>query len=170
MLIRAVEATDAPELATLLNEIIGLGGTTAFQKPFTADQLAEAWLIGPSIIGCFVAESDKGTLEGFQMLARSQSSPADIAEIGTFARVGGNQKGVGTNLFSRTRREAANVGLIAIHATIRADNIGGLTFYERMGFVDHAVCKSVPLEDGTLVDRIVKRYLVSPSAGSVGSS
>ena len=45
-----------------------------------------------------------------------------------------------------------------IDATIRADNTGGLAFYGRMGFTDYDCVAGVPLKDGTLVDRIRKRF------------
>jgi GNAT superfamily N-acetyltransferase len=79
-------------------------------------------------------------------------------DIGTFARVGLTKKGVGSALFAAMQAEARNKGLTAINATIRADNSGGLAFYHRLGFVDHEIVRSVPLKDGTPVDRISKRY------------
>jgi ribosomal protein S18 acetylase RimI-like enzyme len=45
-----------------------------------------------------------------------------------------------------------------IDATIRADNTGGLAFYSRQGFVDYDRLVGVPLEDGTPVDRLRKRF------------
>jgi hypothetical protein len=61
-------------------------------------------------------------------------------------------------LFAATREAATRLGLVGINATIRADNVGGLTFYGKQGFQDHSVALAVPLNDGTPVDRISKRY------------
>jgi len=157
--VRPVRDEDADELAELLNEIIARGGTTALQEPFTGAALAQAYLTGPDVICCFVAvDRETGRLEGFQTLGRYPDLPADVGDIGTFARVGGTQRGVGSALFAATRAEAKARGLAEINATIRADNVGGLTFYGRMGFADHSVMKDVPLSDGTPVDRVRKRY------------
>jgi L-amino acid N-acyltransferase YncA len=157
--IRPVREEDAPELATLLNEIIARGGTTALEEPFTADGLARLMLIGPDVICCFVAaERATGRLLGFQSLERWAGPPEDIGDIATFVRVGLTQRGVGTSLFAATRGEAGKVQLATINATIRADNSGGLAFYNRIGFVDHGVQRAAPLKDGTPVDRISKRY------------
>lgn len=157
--IRPVRAEDAAELAELLNTIIARGGTTAFETPFTAENLREAYLIGPSVHCCFVAEAD-GHLLGFQTLGTQPFLPAHIGDIATFTRVGATQSGVGSALFAATceRARALALGLTAINATIRGDNSGGLTFYSRMGFIDHEVVPAVSLKDGTPVDRIRKRF------------
>ncbi|WP_310474419.1 GNAT family N-acetyltransferase [Sandarakinorhabdus sp.] len=154
--IRPVHAQDAAELADLLNEIITRGSTTALQEPYTPDALAQAYLNGPQVHCCFVAEADAHLL-GFQTLGRQDFLPDDIGDIGTFTRVGGIQRGIGSTLFAATTARARALGLTAINATIRGDNIGGLAFYSRMGFIDHEVVPAVPLKDGTPVDRIRKR-------------
>jgi L-amino acid N-acyltransferase YncA len=156
--VRPVTNADAPALAELLNAIIARGGTTALQEPFTAQRLADAYLTGPAVICCFVAEDAAGELHGFQTLGRYPGLPDDVGDIGTFTRVGGVQRGVGTALFAATRAEAARQGLVALNATIRADNSGGLAFYARMGFTDHSRTPAVPLTDGTPVDRVHKRF------------
>jgi L-amino acid N-acyltransferase YncA len=169
MEVRPVRAEDAAELATLLNAIIARGGTTALEAPLTEDALARTMLTGPDVICCFVAvEPAAGRLAGFQSLVRSARLADDIGDIGdiaTFARVGLTQRGVGAALFAATRAEAEKTGLAAINATIRADNLGGLAFYDRMGFVDHGVQRAAPLKDGTPVDRISKRYALTCRAG-----
>ena len=159
--IRPARREDAPALAELLNAIIARGGTTALEAPYTADALADAYLVGPDVICCFVAvDADTGTLEGFQTLGRYPSLPDGWGDIGTFARIGGTQRGIGTALFAATREEARRQGLQWINATIRADNTGGLAFYGRMGFETYHVSSNVPLNDGTPVDRVSRRYLL----------
>jgi ribosomal protein S18 acetylase RimI-like enzyme len=73
---------------------------------------------------------------------------------------------VGSALFNVMRSAARKRGLTAINATIRADNSGGLAFYNRMGFLDYEVTRAVPLKDGTPVDRIRKRYSLSHKDGA----
>lgn len=157
--VRPARSEDAAELADLLNAIIARGGTTALEEPYTPEGLDSAYLTGPDVICCFVAvHHETGRLDGFQTLGRSPALPTDVGDIGTFARVGGTQRGIGSALFTATRARARDLGLGALNATIRADNSGGLAFYSRMGFVDHGIAPAVPLKDGTPVDRISKRY------------
>jgi len=157
--VRDVARGDAVALAELLNAVIAKGGTTALQEPFTPAALERAYLLGPDVLCCFVAvDPANGHVHGFQTLGRLASLPDDVGDIGTFARLGGTQRGVGSRLFAATRARARALGLSAINATIRADNLGGLAFYRKQGFIDHDVLKDVPLKDGTRVDRVVKRY------------
>ncbi|MFC7475929.1 GNAT family N-acetyltransferase [Dankookia sp. GCM10030260] len=162
--IRPVQDLDAPALADLLNEIIARGGTTALEEPFTPRALADAMLTGPDVICCFVAQDDGGSPAGFQSLVRVEGLPDGIGDIATFSRVGWVQQGTGSRLFAATREAARQQGLAAINATIRADNAGGLAFYSRLGFTDHAIRRAVPLRDGTPVDRVSKRYILRTGA------
>jgi L-amino acid N-acyltransferase YncA len=157
--IRPVARADAGELAELLNAVIARGGTTALEDPYSPDDLAEAYLTGPTVLSCVVAvDRESGRLEGFQTLGRYAGLPDDVGDIGTFARLDGARRGVGSALFAATLPRARALGLAAINATIRADNAGGLAFYGKLGFEDHAVTPAVPLKDGRLVDRVHKRY------------
>lgn len=169
--VRDTTPADAHELAALLNAIIARGGTTAHEDPFTPERLDETYLTGPDVLTSVVAvDTETGRLEGFQALIRDEAIPKDWGDITTFARVGGTQQGVGSALFEATRERARALGLAALNAQIRADNSGGLAFYSKMGFEDYQVDRAVPLNDGTPVDRINKRYpLVEATAeGGVG--
>ena len=163
--VRPVRPDDAPELADVINAIIARGGTTAFQKQFTAQELADAYLIGQHMFSAVVAiDRESGDAQGFQIVGDfNEPFPQDWGDIGTYVRVDGKQKGVGTALFAATSANARAQGLTAINATIRADNVGGLSYYSKMGFEDYAVDRAVPLADGTPVDRIHKRYLLKPN-------
>ena len=42
-------------MAELLNAIIARGGTTALEEPYSAESLADAYLVGSEVICCFAA-------------------------------------------------------------------------------------------------------------------
>ena len=157
--VRAATAADGPELADLLNATIARGGTTALEEAFTPERLDETYLTGPDVLSCVVAvDIDRGCLAGFQALIREEHLPEDWGDIATFSRLDGTQRGVGSALFTATRERARQLGLVAINAEIRADNVGGLAFYSKLGFQDYQVRRAVPLNNGMPVDRINKRY------------
>ena len=154
--IRKAGMLDARALAELLNEIIKIGGTTAYVHDKTADELARkmrvpnaAWLL---------AEDNAGQLLGFQWIEPHPDLPNGVADIATFVRVGGTGLGVGSALFEATRNTARDMGYRAIDAIIRADNEGGLAYYQSRGFETIKVIKDAALDDGTRVDKIWKRY------------
>jgi L-amino acid N-acyltransferase YncA len=159
--IRPATAADIPALCDLLNAVIRIGGTTAIETPLSHAAFDAYFLGGDLCLGCLVAEAAAtGELLGFQALERHPELPADWADIATFARPDAKTSGIGTRLFAATQARARALGVIAINATIRGDNSGGLAFYSKMGFADYKVTPQVPLLDGRKVDRISKRYLL----------
>jgi GNAT superfamily N-acetyltransferase len=157
--IRPATRDDAAPLSAILNRIIAIGGTTAFETPMTLADFDRHCLSGPDFILCLMAETaDGGEALGFQSLVRNPALPAGWGDIATFTRREPPRPGVGAALFEATRRAARDLGLAAINATIRADNHAGIPFYEKMGFATYAVAEAVPLADGTPVDRVSKLY------------
>jgi L-amino acid N-acyltransferase YncA len=161
--IRAAQPAHAPAMAELINEIIAIGGTTAYEDPFDAATMEAEYISLPHLVSCFVAELD-GEIVGFQGLMTAYDDfdlPENWATIGTFTRVGSDRRGIGRALLARTLAAARAAGIATIDATIRADNAAGLAFYSRQGFVDYARLEGVLLKDGRTVDRIRKRLDVT---------
>jgi L-amino acid N-acyltransferase YncA len=125
---RRATPDDAAAIAALINEIIKVGGTTAYETAFDRESADHEFISGPHVISCVLAESD-GELLGFQILFGSteeEPQPDGWAAIGTYARVGQTRGGVGRALFEETKQAARAAGVRTIDATIRADNTGGL--------------------------------------------
>ncbi|MBD9374236.1 GNAT family N-acetyltransferase [Rhizobium sp. ARZ01] len=158
--VRPAQLEDVPTLCAFFNELIRIGGTTAHETPFTLERFSTHFLDGPACVNCFVALDAGGRPCAFQGLERHDGLPAEWVDIGTFARPENKVSGAGTALFTASRVLAREKGFLAINATIRADNVGGLAYYSKMGFTDYKVDKAAPLKDGRLVDRISKRYLL----------
>ena len=161
--IRTAVADDGTALAELLNEIIDIGGTTAFLTPFDAEAIRSKFIELELGISCVVAER-RGEILGFQTLEWCDPSytgpeplPLDWALISSFVRNGHGRKGIAHRLFDTTFTHARTAGVSVIDATIRADNASGLGYYDAIGFVDFQRLKDVPLADGSKVDRVRKR-------------
>jgi len=161
IIVREALKSDSIVLCALLNEIIIIGGSTAFESLLSTSEFDSCFVCGSSFICCHVAENSAGEALGFQSLTRHSELPVGWADIATFARVNPKVLGVGTALFQKTVSYAQNIGIATINATIRADNVSGLSYYSKIGFLDYSVAKNVPLNDGSLIDRISKKFKVS---------
>lgn len=157
---RPAVPADACAMAVLLNEIIAIGGTTAYEIPFDAESMTDEYICAENLISCTIAE-DETHLLGFQglFLPNEEYDLGDgWAFIATFVRVGLTRGGIGRQLFDETLKAARQAGIHTIDATIRADNASGLAFYNRIGFKDYSRKAGVPLTDGTPIDRVKKRF------------
>lgn len=158
-MIRKALKTDSKELCSILNEIIVIGGTTGFEIALSESEFESYFLNGQNYIECLLTENN-GIIFGFQSLSHRSDLPTHWADIATFARVNSNIKGVGTALFESTLNFSRMQDITTLNATIRADNNPGLSYYDKMGFENYSIAKEIPLKDGTLVDRISKKYTV----------
>ncbi|MEP3347139.1 MAG: GNAT family N-acetyltransferase [Litoreibacter sp.] len=153
MIVRKATPQDRAAITNILNEVIAIGGTTAYEAPKEAQFFDR--FITPKDNRTFihVAEAD-GEVVGFQWM----NPDADgMGMIATFAQAGTTQRGIGSALFKETLRCCKDAGYTLLDATIRGDNTGGLAYYSKVGFKDHSVTRAVPLSDGTPVDRVHKR-------------
>ncbi len=156
--VRRMTPSDVPAACALLNEIIRIGGTTAIETPLSEAEFAAAFLYAPRTLCCHVVLDGKGLVAGFQWLGAYGDVPPDCVEIASFTRRDPILPGAGRALFPHTRAAARQAGYAQINATIRADNAPGLSYYDKMGFVDHSVAPGVALQDGRPVDRVSKRF------------
>ena len=165
--LRPAAPEDAGTLCALLNPIIAAGATTAHRTAFDEGRMIAHYIAPARGAACTTAwEGDR--LMGFQALEWADPDwkgwdpvPADWGLIATFVADGARGRGIGRTLFAATLAAARVAGMVAIDATIRADNVPGLAYYSRIGFVDYDRVTGVPLSDGTPVDRIRKRYLLA---------
>jgi L-amino acid N-acyltransferase YncA len=154
--VRRAGALDAAPMAELLNEIIAEGGTTAMTEPVDRAYFLGRFQTPQSI--WIVAEDDAGALLGFQWVTPLESEPGLVAEIATFARVGRTGLGIGSALFAATREACLAEGYDWIRANIRADNTGGLIYYQSRGFEDYGRIDGYRMGNGQVVDKVLKRY------------
>ena len=154
--VRPYAPGDEGALCEVINAIIAAGGTTAHETPFTPEGLVDHALAGARVLCCHVALWD-GVPVGFQSVTRNPKLPPGWGDMSSFTRRDPKVPGAGRALFAATRACAKALGLVALNATIRADNGPGLGYYSAMGFVDHDRRLAVPLRDGTPVDRVMKR-------------
>lgn len=156
--VRRAMTLDTGSMARLLNAIIEEGGTTALTRPVTAQDIDD-WMSAESGRSAWhVALDENEQVVGFQWVHPYPKLPPEAASIATFVEIGRTGLGIGSKLFEATRKAAKELGFEWIDATIRADNAGGLTYYQSRGFRDYAVEEDVKLDSGLVVDRVSKRF------------
>jgi L-amino acid N-acyltransferase YncA len=153
MIVRHTRPDDAGAMADILNRIIAIGGTTAHQTPKPAATVRLHYIDGPSVLSAVVAE-EEGQVIGWQSVELWQGE----AHIGTFVRPGIQAKGAGSAMFALTCKVMRATGHRSIIASIRSDNVPGLAYYGRIGFVDVAEEPDFALEDGRIVGRVHRRF------------
>ena len=156
--VRPAMALDTGSMARLLNGIIEKGGTTALTRPVTGADIAEWMAVDAEKSAWHVALDDDEQVVGFQWIAPHDQLPPEAVDVATFVQIGRTGLGIGSALFSATAAAAKRLGYVWINATIRADNEGGLTYYQSRGFHDWAFDADVRLENGLIVSKISKRY------------
>lgn len=149
---------DTADMARLLNEIINVGGTTAIIRPVTGQDLAEWINTDPDQSAWHVAVDSDEHIVGFQWITSADYLPTEAAEIATFVQMGQTGLGIGSALFDATHKAAKALGYAWINANIRADNEGGLIYYQSRGFQDYRVIEGYKMADGQVVDKRLKRF------------
>ena len=149
---------DAQGIIDLLNPIIREGGTTAIGIEIDLDQqsayLAKA---GPRNIFFVAVNRLSGEIIGFQYVEDHHDLPKLCGDIGSFVKRGNGRQGIASAMNHLTFAKARSSGFVELNATIRADNISGLEFYEHSGFYTVSIKPQQLLDNGEPVDRINKR-------------
>jgi ribosomal protein S18 acetylase RimI-like enzyme len=136
MIVRPATSADAQGMSRLLARI--LAGWNSM-RPSDPDHVRRFYIEHPDRVQCSVAIGDEGEILGFQSLRRATEGnqygvSVGWGIIGTYVSPDAGRRGIGSALFAASRQAAADAGLPAIDATIGADNLQGLAYYEAMGF------------------------------------
>lgn len=156
--VRQPIALDTRDMARLLNEIIAESETAALTRSVRGEDIAEWIAFEPARSAWHVAVNAAERIVGFQWIEPEQSLPAEAASIATFVQVGQAGLGIGSALFEATRLAAKSLGYAWINANIRADNEGGLIYYQSRGFQDYGIIKDHHMANGLIVDKRLKRF------------
>lgn len=150
--VRSMEPGDAAACADILNHTISKGGTTAYEDLFSIEGFDKYYRIDAAL--CFVVEVDQKIL-GFQGLFEVGDR---VLSIGSFTDQRRPTKGAGRALMGQSVKAAREHGYTSIIAKITSDNVAGLSYYGKCGFLDDQVIKNDHQRpNGKWVDRIVKR-------------
>jgi GNAT superfamily N-acetyltransferase len=146
-----------PALCALQGRIIRIGGTTAHEVPQSEVEFSANYLTDADVVCCHTAVLD-GRAVGFQSVGLNPGLPQGWGDIGTFVDPDLQARGAGQALFAATLLAVRAAGLTVLNATIRADNMPGLAYYARIGFVDYGAEPEFALSTGRVVGRVHRRY------------
>ncbi len=156
--IRDFHEDDIPQMTDILNEIIEIGGTTAYLDPISHAEMAQKIAHGGEKAHWSVAINEAGDVVGFQWAAPHDQLPPEAATIASFVRVGVVGGGIGSKLFDVTKQKMKALGYEWLNASIRSDNTSGLTYYSKMGFKDWKIEPDASLSDGSVTGKHHKRF------------
>lgn len=149
---RPMTAADVPACVEILNHTIAMGGTTAYEVPYSVEGFKDHYLDEPPVSNVVLF---KGRVVGFQ--GAFDVSDATLS-IGSFTDQRAPIKGAGRALFEVTKRDAKAKGFKRILAKITADNTPGLAYYSAIGFTDLEIKKGDATRGGVPIDRVIKVF------------
>lgn len=158
VIVRAASQADARAVADLLTTVLADADTSTIQGPVSAKTIRQWMSSAPDRASWILAEDTIGAILGLQWIEPHVNLPPEAADIATFVLPGRQQLGIGSALFTATARAARALGYGWINATIRADNDGGLTYYQSRGFRVWSRELGVEIAPGRCVDRVSTRY------------
>jgi len=150
--IRDLVPDDFDAACDMLNHIIAVGGTTAYEVPFDRDSFRPEFFDGPVLR---LVAMDGARLVGLQVCYDCGDG---VLGIGSFAEQRDPVKGTGRTLFAETCRRGRDMGFRQIQAVITVDNAPGLGYYGAMGFIEVERRKDDASRNGAPIDRVVKVY------------
>jgi GNAT superfamily N-acetyltransferase len=165
--IRRGTPLDLPGTARLLNALLAEAPGGAPDPALTAAMLGE-WLASHAGPSAWHVAEEAGRIEGFQWIGPDISLPPEACEIGTFVRAGRGAErgagaaqtglGIGSRLFEATRKAGRRMGYHWIHAELRADNDGGLIYYQSRGFRRYRGPPGALQANAPRADRVLTRF------------
>jgi L-amino acid N-acyltransferase YncA len=160
VVVRAAQPEDAEQMSELLNEIIAVGGTTAFLDP-VSPEVIRSWMARDADVSSWqVAVDEAGRVLGYQAAEVAARLPEDTRNMSSFVRVDAVGLGVGSKLFAATLEGMRGLGYTWLNASIRSDNDSGLKYYSKMGFEDYLVDPDAALSDGRVMGKTHKRLKI----------
>lgn len=153
--VRDMHKDDVEACVAIINPIIALGGSTAYEDPYEATAFDAHYRVEAKIANVVTLD---GRVVGFQSAFEVEDG---VYSVGSFTDQQNPVKGAGRAIIAKTIADARALGGSAILAKITSDNTGGLAYYTSVGFKDFTVVPNDHTrKNGVTVDRIIKRLVL----------
>src|SRR5258706_6976614 len=156
--IRRVREEDAASIVEILNPIIQAGIYTVMEEPFTVNDQIEFIRSFPLRGIYHIAKADNHRkVLGIQDVMPISTSDVfkHVGEISTFVALDSHNQGIGQSLSQATFKAAKEPGFLKLRATVRADNLHALLFYQGLGFEHIGTAKKHAFLRGTYIDEVL---------------
>ncbi|HXD04433.1 MAG TPA: GNAT family N-acetyltransferase [Burkholderiaceae bacterium] len=160
LFIRAVEPSDAPGMAALMNQPGVYDGL--MQLPFAPVSRWQERLKTSDANGCFLVALDGERIVAQAALVPMHPSPrrSHVRGLGIAVAHDWQGHGVGARLLESLLHWAdgwANV--LRIELGVYADNVSAISLYKRFGFREEGLMRAYALRDGRFVDTLAMARL-----------
>jgi L-amino acid N-acyltransferase YncA len=162
-ILRTVMEEDAVSVVEVLNPIIRAGTFTVMDEIFSvADQLDFIRSFPARGIYHIALDKDSQEAVGIQDVMPISTSNVfkHVGEISTFVALDSQKLGIGTSLSQATFKVAEEKGFLKLRATVRADNLQALAFYQSQGFEIIGIAKKHAWLHGNYVDEVLLEKLL----------
>lgn len=159
--IRQAVPGDAESISALMSIIARERIHSAIDTAWTAAE-QRAYLENLPRTGAIFLATNGPELAGIQTLEHwSQlASMRHAGQIGTFLHPNFRRRGLGAQLFSRTREFARSAGYVKLIAQVRASNTHAQHFYIHLGFESCGLLRRQVLIDGQEDDEILLEFFL----------
>ena len=158
LLIRRVQEQDAAAILELLNPIIQAEIYTVMDEQFTVEDQTDFIRSFPEhgVYHIALAAEHQKVL-GIQDVMPISSSKTfkHVGEISTFVALTSHNQGIGQHLSQATFKTARALGYLKLRATVRADNLQALAFYQSQGFEQIGTARQHVFLNGRYIDEIL---------------
>lgn len=156
MIIRPATPDDAPAIAAIWNPVIRDTTVTFTTQEKTATDLA-ADMATRAAAGQPFLVADAGGIAGFALYGAFRNGPgyAHVAEHTVILDTGARGHGIGRALVDAVCVHGRAAGLLQLVGGISAENVAGLAFHARCGFVEIARLPAVGRKFGRFIDLVL---------------
>lgn len=164
MKIRAAEAGDSKALAGIVNHFIRETTVSFTEDEKTILEMAVAVKTRDEAAHSFLVAEDEGGLLGYATYGpfRAGSGYRETMEHSVLLRPGAEGRGVGRALMAALEDHARAGGLHSLIGGISAENVGGIAFHHRIGFVQVGRVAQAGLKFGRRIDLVLMQKLLFP--------
>jgi RimJ/RimL family protein N-acetyltransferase len=165
MIIRQATVEDAAGVAAVMNQVIGEGQFTLFDRPFSVDDERSFLASLGARSAVFVAQDDDGIVgvQSLDLYSSLATSMSHVATLGTWLSPQARGRGIGRRLAAESLRFAELCGYRKIVIQVLGGNERALRFYTTLGFTRVGIMREHVVLNGAFHDEVLMEKHLPPA-------